>query len=691
MEVLSGNQSGSRHSRRRSDKISLGENRALDWSVQDSDIALQPHSPLALAEVLSNQGGFLDLIPLELTDKKEKPDSNTPKSFITSHPSSSPADVANRRHKRGPRERFNLLTQHHAADLLTQCKKILVENALIKNKGERQLYLAAGFISWQDANNQPQRVKAPLLLYPALMVRVPDEKRYEIRLAGISPEFNKALMLHTEQLHDIKIPEYDENIPLADYFALVAQSINAVPALKLEFDIALGSAALFHNNTVKTELIDLPDVPAHFDIGLAMSITGNKSLGQLNAVLQLIPDYTQEEISTHTQHTAQTPPTTVAGLRKYAARLATEGLDHVEFGQLSALPPRIVNWTKSLSTALAGNTISKVLKLPDLSTRELIKLGSIIELIDKAPSSIDQFAHSDLCYSSSTILLRRAQHQAKLIEDELAALQVYFVLDKVPAKSQLLSLMAELGGSAEHEPDFVGAEYFNARRQFMEFSTQKLANLTTEHKRLLSQLAKVLRFRELFVNNTEYRAALGPGYKGLRTDWKALINNSDYARELSDVLESEMVAAHILGNWRDFRATFSVELESIQQAGEATRRLLGVVGTRWQSKTAASLINHATMIASRIAEWHDVYGPLENHAEKTPAMVLSSFSGKSREDVVVETQVDETQQHLSKQLEAGEVSREQITDTLQWLLAASNAATLSELNIDAIVDHLQIA
>ena len=149
MEVLRGNQSGSKHSRRRSDKISLGENRALDWSIQDSDITLQPHSPLALAEVLCNQGGFLDLIPYDQADKSDDPDletDETDETWVTSptahpSPSASPsADSASRRHKRGPRQRFNLLTCHREPDLLTQCKKILVENALIKNKGERQLY-----------------------------------------------------------------------------------------------------------------------------------------------------------------------------------------------------------------------------------------------------------------------------------------------------------------------------------------------------------------------------------------------------------------------------------------------------------------------------------------------------------------------------------------------------------------------
>ncbi|MDB3935916.1 hypothetical protein N9383_04265, partial [Granulosicoccus sp.] len=62
MEVLHGNQTGSKHSRRRSDRYALAENRLLDWASRDSDVDLLPHSPLALADVLTQQGGYFDLI-----------------------------------------------------------------------------------------------------------------------------------------------------------------------------------------------------------------------------------------------------------------------------------------------------------------------------------------------------------------------------------------------------------------------------------------------------------------------------------------------------------------------------------------------------------------------------------------------------------------------------------------------------
>ncbi|NND90471.1 MAG: DUF4011 domain-containing protein [Granulosicoccus sp.] len=678
---MHGNQSGSRHSRRRSDKIALGENRALDWGRQDSDIDLLPHSPLAIADVLSKQGGFLDLVPLNVGQSTVSPEEG--------EHSTPPVTESGSRKTR--RQRCNLLTRYDAAELWRQCKKILVENALIKDKGDRQLYLAAGFISWPDAKDNAVRQRAPLLLYPALLVRIPDEQRYEIRLAGDTPEFNQALVLHAEQRFATKLPVHEDQQPLDEFFAQVAQSINDSPSLQLEFDIALGSAALFHTGAHSGKAVQLPNLPRYFDVGLAMSITGNKSLSQLNAVLQLIPDYSRPDTTISPEPAPMTPSTSVAALRKYAARLAAEGLDHVEFRQLPALPAKIDRWTASIRTALESQTIHRVLQMPELSARELIRLASIIELVDKAPASIEQFGHGDLSFASSTILLRRAQHQARLIEDELAALQEHFVLEKVPGKSQLLTLMAELGSSIEQGPDFVDADYFNARRQFMEFSTHKPANLTSEHRRSLSQLAKVLRFRELFVNNTEYRAALGPAYRGLRTDWTILNQTSDYARELAEVLQSETLAAQLLRSWSDFRSAYSVELDTLQSAADACRRLLGTVGTRWQSQTATSLADHAQLIASRLTDWGCAYGPVDNHAHKTPAMVLSSFSGRSRDDMLVETQVDETRMRINRQLQTGEIQREQITDTLKWLSAAGQTAAENDSDIDTIVEHLQIA
>ena len=80
-----------------------------------------------------------------------------------------------------------------------------------------------------------------------------------------------------------------------------------------------------------------------------------------------------------------------------------------------------------------------------------------------------------------------------------------------------------------------------------------------------------------------------------------------------------------------------------------------------------------------------------DHDDNTAQTILSSFTGKTRDDVLVENQVSETQDGINRKLSEGTISREQITDTLAWLTAASEAATENALEIDAIVDHFQIA
>lgn len=709
VEVLYGSESNPKHARRRADNESRGDDRALDWGVLDTDILLYPHSPLALVDVLSENGGYLDLLS---SDDSNLTDYDIDESVIDSvnrftasglHSVGTESDVAQQgphagqgakaaRQKRQPKDRFNLLTKHNAKDLLEQCKKILVENALIKTKGDKQLYLAAGFLSWQDASGDSQSSKrAPLLLYPALLVRVPEKSQYEIRLNGDTPEFNQALSEHAKQLFGVDIPEFEEDEPLSDFMAHVAESIKESNTLELEFNIAVGTASLMHGELSGKHSLKMPHLPTHFSVPLAMSIASNKSLYQLNSVLQLIPDYSDATLLSGTAGNVQSNKESIVGLRKFSARLAAEGLDHVEFRHLPAMPGKIAGWVKTVETGLNSNTIKDVLKAPELSTRELIRLASIIELIDKAPTSLDQIGHSDLCYANTSLLLRRAQHQAKLIEDELSALQEHFVLDKVPAKSQLLSLVTELGGTLRSDIDYIDEDYFNARRQFMEFSIEKTSHLTADHRRMLSQLVKVLRFRELFVNNTEYRTALGPGYKGLRTNWSVLIKASEYSRELAEVIESESIAANIVGNWQSFRSTYGVELEQLQAAADACRRLLGSVGTHWQKKPVRALLVHANSVAVKLNNWGDSYALADVYAEKTPAIVLSSFSGKSREDVVIEAQVDDARIRIERQLEAAEISREQISDTLAWLLAAGNKADESSQDIDAIVEHLQIS
>jgi len=717
VEVLKGSQTDSSPARRRGDQQEADQ-RALQWSTREGDIMLYPHSPLALADVLGSAEGRLDLVadtnnpPAPATHMGDTETSTAQRKVK----SSATVSLQQRRQRKHPRSRANLLTQHSQDELLECCKRIQIENALVKHAGVRQLYLTAGFLCWTHEENDTVVRRAPLLFYPVTLVRkssdaderveslsanspaAPSDEdneaiEYEIRLESEHPEYNIALREWCLENTEFELPEYIQAQPLQDFFAQFAQAISGSDNIELQFDMALGNAAPPAIGLEKgEEPVKLPALPEHFDTLLAMAITGNKSLQQLNSVLNLLKNYSDTTSSPQQLPSAANEAAgAVSNLHEYSKKLSSAGLESVEFQHLAGLPDNISSWVSTVTKAMQSHTITEVIDMPTINARHLIRLAGIIELIDKAPMTIEQFKHADLCFSATPGLLQRAQHQARLIEDELSTLQNTFVLDKVPAKKQLLSLINELGGNLDEGPDIVDADYFNARRQFMEFSIEKPTNLTPEHRNLLGKLAKVLRFRELFVNNTEYRLALGPGYRGLRTDWVALGNAGEYAQEISEVLESESIAAAAMGQWTEFRSTYVNELEILQNAAQSLRKLLWICGSEWQTRSVNDVSEHASETRMKLMAWSEIYGTVTDSSAKSPADVLAQFSGRSREDVLTEIHVGETQATIDEHINDSGASADAVFETIEWLRQASETASELQLEITAIVDHLQIA
>jgi len=359
VEVLKGNQAEPSHARRHGDQPE-GDQRALSWFTRSGDIVLLPHSPLALADVLSAEGGCFDLVadsgdqtPATSTDSGQ----NKP---------NAPASIQQRRQRKHPRNRANLLTQLTQEDLIDSCKRIQVENALVKRVGIKRLYLTAGFLSWNATNDIASTQRAPLLFYPATLIRKTtdadqnepttsanstvcntadaDQKiEYEVRIDSNVPDTNVLLSRWCQENAEFELPEYTPEQPLQDYFAQLAQAIGDCEHIELEFDVALGNAAppTEQSNHVHNQA-RLPALPEHFDTSLAMAITGNKNLQQLHSVLNLIKDYSNSNPGVPSfPNAANEAAGVVSNLHEYSKKLASAGLSGVEFQQLPNLPENI--------------------------------------------------------------------------------------------------------------------------------------------------------------------------------------------------------------------------------------------------------------------------------------------------------------------------------------------------------------
>lgn len=669
VEVNPGISQNKRHTRRRTDGARSGGLRNLNWGEQHTDIALLAQSPVLFEKALTQPQSRMQLLS----------------SDISPPPTSAEADV--------------LRTPYSAIRLREQCRQVVVECALAKTRFEKNLYLACGFINWQDSEQSDitqETQSSPLLFFPVRLITEQNEEgegtQHWLLNEDAAPCINQHLHEIFKQRFQIDLPVYNPRQSLNYFYDLVEQTIKSMADCSIEVQMRLGIAAtpVGINPDQQPRLPELEKIPKQFRFTLAKRLIENLALDDLQTTLKLLAASNDFKINSNVKSSSGTSPD-IARVREFAMLLAQYGLGHIEFHQLPELPANINKWVAEIEPALQSSLLRETLAEHEITAMQLVKLAGIVELIDKAPDSIQSQLHPDLAYRGTHLLFKRAKYQAKLIHDELAQLQQHFHLDRIPAKAQLLQLIEELGGHQDHAIDVIDSDYFNARRKFMDFSTEKPTTLSADHKRMLAKLVKVLRFRELFVNNCEYRLALGPAYRGLKTDWDALENVLEYAQELRQILDSAALAAIAISDWKSFRDNYTRSLASLLNARHATQSLLKIIRSSDRNTRAADLLIKAKFLGEQLRSWNVDYGFIENYAAESANSLLHLFTGNagidSRTEDLVRDANNRIQHFLIDNHES--IAMDQINDTLSWLNTAVNTESISVKDILQIMERAE--
>jgi len=668
-------------SRRKADALSRpGVVRNLLWGSEPSDIPLHPQSPQTISTALTTAGSKITLLQSPSSD-----DEASNSEHVVPEQQDNVTPIHGRK-RNPPANSAGLLTRLTNEQLRERCKRLIVENALVKNRHEKQLYLAVGFLEWSADPLQKQQYYSPILFYP---VRLINESSSENERFGHVlynddgiPHNNEHLRSELQRTTGLLLPEYDTALSLDENLNLLSGifSENA-SQFRLDYRMNLGNAAspagvdpevLGNNNFAR--------LPKDFSKALARNLIGNQNMGDLRVTLNLLGasnDYLHSTPVTTTESNLMD----LTRIREFSRLLSQNGLGNVEFDRLNQLPDQIDDWILGTRPALQSELICETLEQPEITAVSLMKLAGIIELIDKAPHNIEKFLHKDLAYRGTPLLFKRARHQALMIEEELSQLQQHFHLDRLPAKSQLLLLIEELGGAHQGEIEVVDSHYFHARRQFMDISTEKPTTLSNEHKRLLNKLVKVLRFRELFVNNTEYRLALGPSYRGLKTNWNELEKIVDYAQELRQVLDSEAMAAYAMHNWTLFRNVYINTLDQLQTANIGLRNLVQIVKSYDQSTSTKAILIEAKTLSEQLREWNAEFGEVTEYSGKTANSMLQVFAKIHGLDSTNDKNVQQAKDAIQGYLKAHADAEEQVESTLHWLLSAidTDAASIESI------------
>lgn len=697
------------YSRRREDRQATGIKRNLDWQPLPTDIELFEQSPLVIADALASPDSALRLTPAT---------AGTPRTANAKEvEQSTGANVTSIQSLQTRKEHgghSNLLTRHTATELRERCKKQAVRHALVKKPGEQRLYLAVGMLEWTPTNGQPleeesvgrqatnkqSAVCSPLLFYPVHLVTEENKQSesgyiHSIRNDNDLPEFNYQLASELRNQRGITLPVFQSSQTLAEFLELISHCVathdDVVLALKIELGLAKAPAGI--TSKTQNSTLNSANLPTEFDVSLAQKLISGMDMQQLRATLRLLT--AANDIALMGDDAGIDLPETpdINEVHEYSVILHTNGLGNTRFQDLPELPEQIEQWCECIEPLATGHLVKDVLEQENIEAISLFKITGILELLDRAPADIEAWNHPDLAFSGTPLLFKRAKYQARLIEEELNNLKDHFHLDRVPPKHQLLQLLDELSGAEGQQIEVVDSDYFHARRRFMELSLDKPTTLTDFHKRQLNKLVKVLRFRELFVNNSEYRLALGPAYRGLRTDWDALETNIEYVQEISKYLASESLAAQIVANWKEFNRNFIAQLDDLQLAGRNLHRLLQLCTRKDANKVTSEFLLKMKKLATRLRHWNNDYGLITNYGDKTPAMLLGIFTGRQSLDKKTEQHV-----HVAKNLikhymvsqsklssQSSNAPAHRVQSTLKWLNEASTDDTATIDVIEAVL------
>ncbi len=123
---------------------------------------------------------------------------------------------------------FYLKTNYAEKELEHRIFKTFTEaKSFIEERGINALFLALGALKWFEDDNSDLEILSPLLLLPVQIVRsvVQGETTFELKYNGEAIESNYTLERKMEVEYGIKLPVFDENNKISDYFQAIEDTV----------------------------------------------------------------------------------------------------------------------------------------------------------------------------------------------------------------------------------------------------------------------------------------------------------------------------------------------------------------------------------------------------------------------------------------------------------------------------------
>jgi len=455
--------------------------------------------------------------------------------------------------------------------LKRHCDKILMSTALVKSRGEKQLYLATDFLNWYDPETNKES-HAPLILYPVqLYYNNQQEGKESSFVLFVDTQLaleNKALLNQLCTMTGKEMPVFSPHNQ-SEFINQINALTAPLESLTLVQKVAL--KVLQTNTSHNKPLLSEPyrrREDKNINTEFALELVNNRSIEELRTLLLILEAHGENIFSKEHDSKIFTHKVSQA-----IHHLMSLGITELSLRHVSQLPEKIQLWIQEIDAAAQTSFIQDC--FPNTNSAEFFSgLLNFIALTEKSPSENPQNYHPDHAYTNAVAILQKAKFQYRLIQAEIETLKDHLNLETLPSHDEIYTLCQTLEGLKQVNESVVQPKYFIARKTLSGLFKTPNCNYNEEEELLLKRLLKILRVIELFETNQEYKLSLGSLFNGIQTPWALLEAHVSFSQKLSSTLGSEAVGAQVINHWASVCFTAHENSSVLQRASRASTRLV---------------------------------------------------------------------------------------------------------------------
>lgn len=197
---------------------------------------------------------------------------------------------------------------------------------------------------------------------------------------------------------------------------------------------------------------------------------------------------------------------------------------------------------------IIADTAKDVLIEDITAIKDFQPLISVLNLVISAPKDIDLNFHFAHMSPSASQILHKARNEAIDIKKKINNLGLFFHLSRLPRYQELKKIAFDLHTYSSKLFSFLSPTLRKIRRTVGEFVIDQK---NVKHPQIVSKLyemAELMKSAENILNNSEYRRAIGPLYKGIDTEWERIENHISWSQSLKETVGTQSLAEKIISN-----------------------------------------------------------------------------------------------------------------------------------------------